>query len=104
MVEDDSAPSVALQLVDDPLAVPTQLEWAAARRDARRAAAFVVGLVCMPAIVAALTALLLFALTAFVLLAPVTAVAVTWLVWQGSRPPRPRTLRLVPAPPGAAPR
>jgi hypothetical protein len=60
-----------------------------AEREARRAAAFVAVFVGVPAIVAAGAMLVLFALTAVVLLGPVVAAALTWAAWRYGRPARP---------------
>lgn len=66
--------------VAPPLAWPT-------RRDAVRAAATVACVVGLPAVVAAGAVLLLFALSAAVLVAPLVAAALTWAAWHVSRAP-----------------
>ena len=65
-------------------------DWVHAEREARRGAAFVAAFVGVPAAVAAGAALLIFALTALVLLAPLVAAALPWIAWRYGRPePRP---------------
>jgi hypothetical protein len=63
-----------------------QLAAAESEREARRAAAFVAAFVGVPAAVAAGTTLLLSALTAMALLAPVVAGVLTWVAWRYGRP------------------
>jgi membrane protein implicated in regulation of membrane protease activity len=65
-------------------------DWVRAEREARHAAAFVAAFVGVPAAVAAGAALMIFALTALVLLAPLVAAVLTWIAWRYGRPePRP---------------
>jgi membrane protein implicated in regulation of membrane protease activity len=64
-------------------------DWERAEREARHAAAFVAAFVGVPAVVAAGAALLIFALTSLVLLAPLVAVVLTWAVWRYGRPDPP---------------
>ncbi len=68
----------------DPMATPQviALEWDAAEREARRAAAFVAGFVGIPAAIAAAAVLALFAITFLVLLAPAAALVLTWIAWR----------------------
>ena len=66
------------------IALPAPSGWAA-EREAAKAAAIVAGLVGVPAVVAAGAVLVLFALTAVVLLAPLVAVLLTWLAWRCNR-------------------
>jgi heme/copper-type cytochrome/quinol oxidase subunit 2 len=54
-------------------------------REARRAAMFVAAFVGVPAAVAAGATILLSALTAIVLLAPVVAGVLTWVAWRYGR-------------------
>lgn len=56
------------------------------RRDAAEAAAIVAGVVGVPALIAAAAVLMLFAMTAVVLLAPVVAAVLTWVAWRCNRP------------------
>jgi hypothetical protein len=66
---------------------PAAPAWAT-RRDAAEAAAIVAGVVGVPALVAAGAVLMLFAMTAVVLLAPLVAAVLTWVAWRCNRPPR----------------
>jgi hypothetical protein len=100
MAENDPAPCAVLQLNDE--SIPPPLELVSAR-EARRAAGFVAALVVVPVVAAVAAVLALFVLTAVVLLAPAVALGVMCLVWQGSRPERPRALRLVKPAPSASP-
>ena len=65
-------------------------DWEHAEREARHAAGFVAMFVGVPAAVAAGTALLIFALTWLVLIAPLVAAVLTWMAWRYGRP-EPRT-------------
>lgn len=56
-----------------------------AEREARVAAGFVAGFVGVPALAAAGAVLFMYALTALVLLAPLVAVALTWVAWRCNR-------------------
>jgi hypothetical protein len=56
-----------------------------ARREAAQAAGFVAAFVGVPAFLAAGTVLFMFALTLVVLLAPVAALALTWVAWRYGR-------------------
>ncbi len=76
-----------LSLPGGPLPGPAAPAWAT-RRDAAEAAAIVAGVVGVPALVAAGAVLMLFAMTAVVLLAPLVAAVLTWVVWRCNRPPR----------------
>jgi hypothetical protein len=61
------------------------VDWGRPEREARRAAVFVALFVGVPAVVAAATALLIFALAWLVLLAPLIAAVLTWLAWRFGR-------------------
>ena len=61
-------------------------DWDRAEREARHAAAFVAMFVGVPAAIAAGVALLIFALTWLVLLAPLVAAVLTWMAWRYGRP------------------
>jgi hypothetical protein len=61
-------------------------DWESAEREARSAAASVAMIVGVPAAVAAGTALVIFALAWFVLLAPLVATVLTWTAWRYGRP------------------
>jgi len=65
---------------------PVTLDLEDAEREARRAAAFVVMFVGVPAVIAAGAVFLLFALVWLVLLAPVVAAVLTWVAWRYGRP------------------
>ncbi len=65
---------------------PAQAAAVGAEREARRAAVFVAAFVGVPAAVAAGTTILLSALTAIVLLAPLIAAVLTWVAWRYGRP------------------
>jgi hypothetical protein len=67
-------------------AQPGTVDWDAAEREGRRAAAFVGMFVGVPALIAAGTSLLIFALVWLVLLAPVVAAVLTWVAWRYGRP------------------
>ena len=75
-----------------PLPGPAAPAWAT-RRDALEAAAIVAGVVGVPALVAAGAVLMLFAMTAVVLLAPLLAAVLTWVVWRCNRRPSRRSAR-----------
>ena len=74
-----------LSLPGAPLPGPAAPAWAN-RRDAAEAAAIVAGVVGVPALIAAAAVLMLFAMTAVVLLAPVVAAVLTWVAWKYNRP------------------
>jgi uncharacterized membrane protein YdbT with pleckstrin-like domain len=61
------------------------VDWGRPEREARRAAAFVALFVGVLAVVAAATALLIFALAWLVLLGPLIAGVLTWLAWRYGR-------------------
>jgi hypothetical protein len=63
----------------------------AVEREARHAAALVAAFVGIPAAVAAGTTIVLSALTAAVLLAPLVAVVLSWVAWRYGRADRPTT-------------
>lgn len=65
---------------------PAEAAALEAEREARRAAAFVAVFVGVPAAIAAGAAILLFALTTLVLLAPAVAGVLTWVAWRYGRP------------------
>jgi membrane protein implicated in regulation of membrane protease activity len=64
---------------------PADAATIGAEHEARRAAMFVAAFVGVPAAVAAGTTIILSALTAAVLLAPVVAIVLTWVVWRSGR-------------------
>ena len=64
------------------------LDWDAAEREARHAAGLVAIFVGVPAALAAGAALVIFALTWLVLLAPVVAAVLSWVAWRYGRPDR----------------
>ncbi len=64
---------------------PAQAASLEAEREARHAAAFVAVFVGVPAAIAAGATIILSALTAIVLLAPVIAGILTWAVWRAGR-------------------
>ncbi len=70
---------------------PAQVAALEAERESRRAAGFVAMFVGVPAVVAAGTTIVLSALAAIVLLAPVIAGVLTWVAWRYGRatPPKP---------------
>jgi hypothetical protein len=61
------------------------VDWGRTEREAREAAAFVALFVGVPAVVAAGSVLVLFALAWFVLLAPLVAAMLTWMAWRYGR-------------------
>jgi membrane protein implicated in regulation of membrane protease activity len=61
-------------------------DWDRAEREARHAAALVATFVGVPAALAAGAALIVFALTWLVLLAPLVAAVLTWTAWRYGRP------------------
>jgi membrane protein implicated in regulation of membrane protease activity len=73
------------------LAPAPAVDWSQPEREAREAAVAVALFVGTPAVVAAATALLVFALTWFVLFAPLVAAVLTWMAWRygRARPRRP---------------
>ena len=78
--------------MSDEVAVATAqvvtVDWDAAEREGRRAAAFVGMFVGLPAAIAAGAALLMFALVWLVLLAPLVAGVLTWVAWRYAKPER----------------
>jgi hypothetical protein len=70
------------------IATAPAADWESAEREARQAAAFVAAFVGVPAVVAAGAALVVFALTALVLLAPLLAAVLTWVAWRYGKPER----------------
>jgi len=97
MSANDVSPSLAAQYAEVPFPAWPQPRWTTqavsstlprlwrTHPEAVRAAAVVAWLVGVPALVAAATALTLFALTFFVLLAPLIAAGFTWGAWRCDR-------------------
>lgn len=75
-------------LIARALAPAAPREWAT-QREAGAAAAFVAGVVGVPALVAVGAAVATFALTSAVLLAPLVAIALTVVAWRYNRSPGP---------------
>jgi hypothetical protein len=85
------------------LAPAAPRSWAT-QREAGAAAAFVAGVVGIPAFIALGAAVTTFALTAAVLLAPAVAVALAGIAWHFNRAPAGGGAAPTPAPPASAAR
>jgi membrane protein implicated in regulation of membrane protease activity len=76
-------------MLDDlTIAQTPSADWEGLEREARHAAVLVAMVVGVPAAVAAGAALLIFAFQWLVLLAPLVAAALTWIVWRYGKPER----------------
>ena len=84
-------------------AQPESVDWAAAEREGRRAAALVGMFVGVPAVFAAGAALLVFARVWLVLLAPLVAAVLTWVAWRYGRPEPRRSFLTIDVPTSAKP-
>ena len=95
MAADDAVQALAEQHVEvsfaewpSPVAAVAAVAPAAGRwveREAAEAAIIVAGFVGVPAAIAAGAVLVLFVLNVVVLLAPVIAIALTWVAWRANR-------------------